>query len=886
VVEGNDTLVFMPTGGGKSLTYQLPGIMREGIAVVISPLISLMKDQVDALRELWIRAELINSTLSAAERRDILEEIRGSDYSLVQPPILNSYIQPHPNPLLKGEGTSCKRDKNVASLSSEEREFKSEVGMRQNYKKVKKYVINLAKDLRKEGTSEEEIMWQVLRNKNLGYKFRRQHPFGRYVADFYSDELKLVIELDWKIHEHQKEYDTIRDEIISTYWVKIIRIDNDQIHDNVSWVIDKIHSLSPSGGKYLQGDRENEWLGKMSEGQIGGEKGSNPIKFLYIAPERLNSNEFIWILKSTKIALVAIDEAHCISQWGHDFRPSYMKIKDFIMQLALFPIVRELEWGLATESRSFPVVWLTATATPKVRVDIVERLWLWKYKSFITGFDRKNIILVVREISEKSEKQAKALEIINKTPGTGIIYCSSRKHVIELSDYLISKWIKTGVYKWDLSAEVRESEQNKFMNDEYKVMVATNAFGMGIDKKDIRFVLHYNLPGSIENYYQEVGRAGRDGKMSYGIVLASYGDTKIQEFFIDNTYPEKKQVLDFYDYLYTECKLWEWTWVRVAKTYYTMSSESGVGNDMMLKDEWYFKLDQIKRLLFYPGCRKKFILEYFGDEEDLKNLKANCGLCDYCLESGSVSEDDKKKFLPASSYGIVLETVKKYNEKFGISLLAKVLAGSSEKRIIDWHLDDYQHYGVFSDMSIEMITAVFEALMMEDFLFKTSGQYPCVWVTEYGGAALFKNIYITQNIVELNSYVMQKVKHTSKKSSSWTSKKVGKKSPKWQTYQDTLAIFNQWKSISEISKQRRLWVQTIESHIVHLYTQWDISLMKVLDLVTLKHAKLVKATVKSDAILENTELKPIKQKLEQQGNTTVSYFEIKLALAMIEKWDL
>ncbi len=734
ICEGNDTLVFMPTGWGKSLTYQLPGMVREGIAIVVSPLISLMKDQVDALRELWVRSELINSTLSWAERSEIMHELRYYDSS-----------------------------------------------------------------------------------------------------------------------------------------------------------------------------------------------DSEAIKFLYIAPERLNSSEFMGILKTVKIALVAIDEAHCISQWGHDFRPSYMKIKGFIEGLKLW-------W-------EFPVVGLTATATPKVRVDIVERLWLWKHESFITGFDRKNIILVVREVSEKSEKQAKTLEIINKTPGTGIIYCSSRKHVIELSEYLISKWVKTGVYKWDLSADVREQEQNKFMNDEYKVMVATNAFGMWIDKKDIRFVVHYNLPGSIENYYQEVWRAGRDGKMSYGIVLASYGDTKIQEFFIDNTYPEKKQVLDFYDYLYKEFKLWEWKAHRVAKTYYAMASESGVGTDMivgaiikilekynilrrgleasdnesdfrgrgltllqekrqhahilidwkrqdLLKDESYFKLEQIKRLLFYPGCRKKFILEYFGDEEDLKNLQANCKLCDYCLESGNVSDEDKKKFLPSSSYAVVLETVKKYNEKFGISLLAKVLNGSSEARISQWHLDDYDHYGVFSDMTLDMVTALFEALLMEDFLFKTDGKYPCIWITEYGWAALYKNVHITQNIVDLNSYVMQKVKNSTKKGWKTVSKIPGKKSPKRQTYQDTLILYNQDKSVSDISKERGLWVQTIEGHITHLYLQGEISLMKIIGMVDLTKAKAIKSVLESDTILENIELRPIKDKLEEQGNKDISYFEIKLALAMIEKGDL
>lgn len=309
IVGRNDTLVFMPTGGWKSLTYQLPWVVLDGVCVVISPLISLMKDQVDSLTELWIKAKLINSTITPSQIDEILEE--------------------------------------------------------------------------------------------------------------------------------------------------------------------------------LQSNR------------------SNPIKFLYIAPERLNSHKFLRIVSGIKISLLAIDEAHCISQWWHDFRPSYMKILSFIEKLVW-------EW-----ERKFPIVGLTATATDKVRTDISERLGLWEYKIFISGFDRKNIIIVVREISKVSEKIDKVKEILEKTAGTWIIYCSSRKSVKELYSTLQNEWMAVGMYTWEMDNTQRENMQNTFMNSWYKAIIATNAFGMWIDKKDVRFVIHYNLPWSIENYYQEVWRAGRDGKKSF-----------------------------------------------------------------------------------------------------------------------------------------------------------------------------------------------------------------------------------------------------------------------------------------------------------------------------------------------------------------------------------
>lgn len=735
VIAGNDTLVYMPTWGGKSLVYQLPTMLKNGMTIVISPLISLMKDQVDKLNSLGIRAELINSTLSWDDIRNILEEVRFANTS------------------------------------------------------------------------------------------------------------------------------------------------------------------------------------------------RNPIKFLYIAPERLGSTLFTNAIKETRISMVAIDEAHCISQWGHDFRPSYMKIQSFIESL------------IHDGERKFPIVALTATATPRVREDIKERLWITKYQEFIRGFDRKNIIIVVREISAKEEKQKKVLEILNKTPGTGIVYCSSRKNVTELTDYLQWRWLKVGSYKGDMSADIREREQNAFMNGAYKAIVATNAFGMWIDKSDIRFVVHYNLPGSIENYYQEVGRAGRDGKRSFGVVLASYGDTKIQEFFIDNTYPSKQEILQVYDYLYREYKLWEGEGNSIAKTYFAIAEESWVDNDMKvwssikilekynilkrgidenevvddfrgrwltllqekrnhshilvdwkrqekLKDEAYYKLEQIKKLLFYPSCRKRFILDYFGDIEDLEKLWNNCWVCDFCLEKQHIQIQDVEKIMPVSMYEIVLETVQKYDEKFGITLLAKLLSGSKEQKIREWNLDLYEHAGVFSQYQMETIVALFQVLIEYSLLEKTGGKYPLITLTGAGKTALRREKYLIELLPELNRSVVQYAGSDILKKESLGPQKKSVIKSSWQTYTETLTLLLEGKTPQEISLERGLGLQTIESHIVKLYSSGQLTLLQIMKHTDIVNLKAVKHTLGSENIIEETGLKNIKEKLEASGNTQTNYLDIKITLAMIEKGDL
>lgn len=734
ILGGKDTLVFMPTGGWKSLTYQLPGVCMDGLTLVISPLISLMKDQIDKLRDLGIKSELINSTITFAEQQNILNE-----------------------------------------LSS--------------------------------------------------------------------------------ISEHTKD----------------------------------------------------------------------PIKFLYIAPERLNSEAFLRVLRKQKISLVAIDEAHCISQWWHDFRPSYMKIKGFLDNLK--------------ETQSFPIVALTATATKKVREDMVERLGLDDYAMFTKWFDRKNIIILVREISKKEEKIDKVWEILEKTPGSWIIYCSSRKVTQEVYDDLLKKWVKCGIYTGAMTPEKREEMQNGFMTSELKVIVATNAFGMGIDKKDIRFVIHYNLPGSIENYYQEVWRAWRDDKQSFWVVLASYGDTKIQEFFIENTYPEKDEILNFYDYLYKGYDYGWWQWHEIQKTYFTMANESGLKNDYKagsilkilekywvlrkwvqgeieewfrgrgitllqekrkhseilidwnhqnkLKEEAYYKLDQIKKLLFYPSCRKRFILDYFWDDEDLKKLWDDCGSCDYCLEKKELQSGKLDNLVPLSTFGIVLDVISRFNNKFGMKLIANFLRGSREKRILDWNLDKNDDYWVLSEYSSELVEALLEWLIKEEFLEQTSGKFPLIRLTDLWEVSLKKEKVLRESEPELQEYLHMKVKSNAFKSKSTLggSKKSWESKKTWN-YDMTLKLFKEWKDLKTIAKEMDFKIMTIENHILKLYERDDLSLMDMMNLLDLNNLKEVKKIVE-DFFWSNTDkLKPIKEKLEEEWFDTISYFEIKGALVMIEKRDL
>jgi ATP-dependent DNA helicase RecQ len=405
VLDGKNTFVIMPTGAGKSLCYQLPALMNDGLAIVISPLIALMKNQVDQLIAYGVNARFLNSTLS------------------------------------KGEITRLKKD-----------------------------CMN------------------------------------------------------------------------------------------------------------------------------------NIVKLLYVAPESMNKEENIEFLKKVNVSFVAIDEAHCISEWGHDFRPEYRRIKSIIQQFGNLPIVA-----------------LTATATPKVQLDIQKNLQMEEADVFMSSFNRKNLYYEVRP---KKETKKQLIHFMRQHKGkSGIIYCLSRKKVEEIAQLLVVNGFKAAPYHAGLEPDVREKNQDDFLNEETDIIVATIAFGMGIDKPDVRFVVHYDVPKSLEGYYQETGRSGRDGLEGHCLMFYSHNDlSKLEKFNKDKSVQERE-------------------------------------NARILLQEMEFYAES-------PVCRRKQLLHYFGEEY----MEDNCGMCDNCVHP-------RERFDGMESALMVLKAVKQTNERFGLGHLVHVLRG-------------------------------------------------------------------------------------------------------------------------------------------------------------------------------------------------------------------
>ena len=493
IINKEDVLAIMPTGGGKSICYQVPALCLDGITIVISPLISLMKDQVDALKTMGVKARLINSSLSNSEYSEVLEEIE-------------------------------------------------------------------------------------------------------------NDECKII----------------------------------------------------------------------------------------YIAPERLDSMEFVNIIRGKNISQVAIDEAHCVSQWGHDFRVSYKKIPYFINRLDKRPIVTAF----------------TATASNEVREDIINILNLHNPAVYITGFDRENLSINIVKSSSKNKYTLDYVE--NHKNESGIIYASTRKEVETIYEGLLKRNYSVAKYHAGLSNEARKEYQENFINDDIKIMVATNAFGMGIDKPNIRWVLHYNMPQSIENYYQEIGRAGRDGEDSECVLLFSPGDVHTQKYLVEVGIenPERKRVQ-------------------------------------------YKKLQQMVDLVYSNTCYRKSILQYFGEIglDDCKN-------CSNCLNEGEVID----KTLDAQK---VISCVYRMKKSYGLTMIVDVLRGSKNKKVLELGFNKLSTYGIMKDYTNEGLKTFINTLVSHGFLevkenLGSRGSFPTISLNAQSSKVLKGEIKVQFKEVKIAKEVRNK----------------------------------------------------------------------------------------------------------------------------------
>ncbi|HEY4655181.1 MAG TPA: DNA helicase RecQ, partial [Cyclobacteriaceae bacterium] len=338
------------------------------------------------------------------------------------------------------------------------------------------------------------------------------------------------------------------------------------------------------------------------------------VKLLYVAPESLNKEETIEFLKKVNVNFIAIDEAHCISEWGHDFRPEYRRIKSMIQNLG-----------------SLPVIALTATATPKVQIDIQKNLQMEDADVFISSFNRKNLYYEVRP---KKETKKQLIKFLKDHKGkSGIIYCLSRKKVEEIAELLNVNGFKAVPYHAGLDPDVRVKNQDDFLNEEVDIVVATIAFGMGIDKPDVRFVVHYDVPKSLEGYYQETGRAGRDGLEGICLMFYSHNDlNKLEKFNKDKSVQERE-------------------------------------NARILLQEMEYYAES-------PVCRRRQLLHYFGEEYTLEN----CGMCDNCVHP-------RERFDGTEYVKLVLEAAKQTNARFGLNHLVHVIRG-----VEDDYIRSYGHY--------------------------------------------------------------------------------------------------------------------------------------------------------------------------------------------------
>lgn len=589
-------------------------------------------------------------------------------------------------------------------------------------------------------------------------------------------------------------------------------------------------------------------------------------KLLYVAPERLDSMEFVDQLIDMKIPMIAIDEAHCISQWGHDFRPSYLHIHRILDYLPEKPLVLAL----------------TATATPQVRDDICNTLGINQENTIMTTFERENLSFSVIKGQDRNAYLADYIRQNQKE--SGIIYAATRKVVDQLYEDLMKAGVSVSKYHAGMSDNDRNEQQELFLRDEVSVMVATSAFGMGIDKSNIRYVIHYQLPKNMESYYQEAGRAGRDGLDSACILLYSSQDVQVQRFLIDQS-----------------------------------TGESRFSNELE-------KLQNMTDYCHTEQCLQSFILQYFGEEP-----KEDCGRCGNCT-------DDRESIDVTRESQMVLSCMIRTNQRFGKQMIAQVLTGSKNKKVIEFNFHTLPTYGLLSNRSVKEVSEFIEFLISDELIAVEHGTYPTLKVTEKGKEVLLgkENVLRKERVetrqivqdhplfevlrevrkeiaqgegvppfvifsdqtlkdmcakmpqsdselltvkgigehklVKYGSHFLQAVQHFIEENPNYAEtikterKKSGKASA--NSHLETYEMYKQGINLDEIAKERGLSRQTIENHLIRCFedgmeVDWN-------SFVPAEYEQLIETAVQN----ADGGLKSIKEQLPNE----VSYFMIRAYL--------
>ncbi|WHY87390.1 DNA helicase RecQ [Neobacillus novalis] len=598
-------------------------------------------------------------------------------------------------------------------------------------------------------------------------------------------------------------------------------------------------------------------------------------KLLYIAPERLESYEFLEDLNGMEIPLVAVDEAHCISQWGHDFRPSYRHIQQMINNLPERP----------------NVLALTATATPRVRADICHLLNIDENNTIITGFERENLSFSVI----KGQDRVKYLQAYLKKneKEAGIIYAATRKNVDQLYERLRKENINVARYHAGMGDVDRAREQERFLEDKASVMVATSAFGMGIDKSNIRYVLHFQMPKNMESYYQEAGRAGRDGLESECILLYSPQDVQVQRFLIDQS-----------------------------------SDRGRITQELE-------KLQQMVDYCHTESCLQEFILKYFGEIET-----DTCNRCGNCLDSRTSIDVTKEAQM-------VMSCVIRMGQRFGKNITAQVLTGSKNKKVTEMGFNRLTTYGILKDQGAKEVSDFIEFLISQELIAIEQGQFPTIYVSPKGKDILLghepvyrreavkvkevskndplfeelrevrKSIAETEKVppfvifsdaalkdmcakqpktneeflqvsgvgeLKLQKYGLEFIQairgfletHPDYQSEIQAESTVPKRSAKavGDSHLETLGLHQNGLSIKEIAEKRALVISTVESHLLQCAQQG-----LAVDFIKLIPSEYIPLLEKAVEEAGRNRLKPIKELLPEK----VSYFMIKAYVYYLSK---